>query len=168
MPSDDASQDALTLRTDLAPGDLGSLIHLHGVVYAREHGFDTTFEAYVAGPLAEFVRCRSERDRLWIAECGGRLAGCIAIVGISEEQAQLRWFLVDSSFRGLGLGKRLIREAIEFCKRSRYETVFLWTVSALTVAAQLYRSFGFEKVEERPAQQWGVRVIEEKYMLALK
>jgi hypothetical protein len=45
--------------------------------------------------------------------------------------------------------------------------VFLWTVSALTAAARLYRSFGFEKVEERLAQQWGVRVVEEKYRLAL-
>ena len=168
MQPDDPSPNVVTLRTDLLPGDLGRIIHLHGVVYAREHSFDTTFEAYVAGPLAEFVRSRSERDKLWIAECGDRLAGCIAIVGTSEAQAQLRWFLVDPSFRGLGLGKRLLCEAIEFCKRCGYDTVFLGTVSALTVAARLYRSFGFQKVEERPAQQWGVQVIEEKYVLALK
>jgi ribosomal protein S18 acetylase RimI-like enzyme len=168
MQPADPSQDVLTLRTDLAPGDLGSIIGLHGVVYAREYGFDNTFEAYVAGPLAEFVRCRTDRDRLWIAEREGRLVGCIAIVGTSHEQAQLRWFLVDPSVRGLGLGKKLLREAVEFCKHCSYETVFLWTVSALTVAARLYRSFGFEKVEERPSQKWGVGVVEEKYLLPLK
>ena len=167
MQPADALPDSVTLRTELAPGDLGRIIGLHGVVYAREYGFDTTFEAYVAGPLAEFVRCRSDRDRLWIAERGDRLVGCIAIVGTSREQAQLRWFLVDPSLRGLGLGKRLIHEAIEFCKRCSYETVFLWTVSALTVAARLYQSCGFQRIEERPAQQWGVQVVEEKYVLEL-
>ena len=160
-------QGAFTVRTTLAPGDLGSIVRLHGVVYAREYGFDETFEAYVAGPLAEFVRSHTDRDCLWIAERGDSLVGCIAIVGISEKEAQLRWFLVDPSARGLGLGNTLLHDAVAFCKRCQYRTVFLWTVSALTAAAQLYRSFGFEKVEERPAQQWGVRVVEEKYVLTL-
>lgn len=163
-----ASQKAITLRTSLAPGDLGSIIRMHGVIYAREYGFDPTFEAYVAGPLAEFARCCSDRNRLWIAEREDRIVGCVAIVGTSEKEAQLRWFLVDPSARGLGLGRWLLLEAVTFCERCSYGTVFLWTVSALTAAARLYRSFGFEKVEERPAQQWGVQVVEEKYALALR
>jgi ribosomal protein S18 acetylase RimI-like enzyme len=159
------SPAAVTLRHDLRPGDLGYLVYLHGTVYAREHGFDPTFEAYVAGPLAAFVRTRSERDRLWIAERGDRIVGCIAVVGTSAKEAQLRWFLVDPSARGLGLGKRLLREAVAFAKRCGYESIFLWTVSALTAAAHLYRSAGFEKVEERPGRQWGVEVVEERYVL---
>lgn len=168
MQPADASLDAVTIRTHLVPGDLGGIICLHGVVYAQEQGFDTTFEAYVAGPLAEFVRCRTDRERLWIAERGNRLVGCIAIVGTSDKEAQLRWFLVDPSARGFGLGRRLIQEAVEFCKHCGYGTVFLGTVSALTVAARLYRSFGFEKLEENPARQWGVQVVEQKYVLALE
>ncbi len=168
MQPADASLEVITLRTHLEPGDLGSIVRLHGVVYAQEYGFDTTFEAYVAGPLAEFIRCCTDRSRLWIAERGDHLVGCIAIVGTSEMEAQLRWFLVDPSARGLGLGRKLLQEAIAFCKCCGYRTVFLWTVSALTAAARLYRLVGFEKVEERPAQQWGAQVVEEKYVLALK
>ena len=89
-------------------------------------------------------------------------------MGISERHAQLRWFLVDPSARGQGLGRKLLQEAVAFCKCCGYGTVFLWTVNALTAAAQLYRLFGFEKVEERPTQQWGAQVVEEKYVLALK
>ncbi len=156
------------LRHDLRPGDLGMIVHLHGTIYAREYGFDPTFEAYVAGPLAEFVRTRTERDRLWIAERGGRIIGCIAIVGVSEKEAQLRWYLVDPSARGLGLGKKLLHEAVTFCKRCGYESVFLWTVSALTAAASLYQSAGFKKVEEKPGTHWGVEVVEERYVLRLE
>jgi hypothetical protein len=71
------------LRHNLKPGDLGSLVYLHGMIYAREYGFDPTFEAYVAGPLAQFVLARIDRDRLWIAERGERIVGCIAIIGVS-------------------------------------------------------------------------------------
>ncbi len=162
-PSESAA--AFALRHELKPGDLGQIVYLHGTVYAREYGFDPTFEAYVAGPLAEFVRARTGRDRLWIAERGERIVGCIAMVGTSEKEAQLRWFLVDPSARGLGLGKRLLHEAVTFGKRCGYESIFLWTVSALTAAAQLYRSIGFEKIEERPGKQWGVQVVEERYVL---
>jgi GNAT superfamily N-acetyltransferase len=155
------------LRNDLRPGDVGMIVHLHGVIYAREYGFDPTFEAYVAGPLSEFVLSRTARDRIWIAEREGRIVGCIAIVGTSEKEAQLRWYLVDPSARGRGLGRRLLHEAVGFSKECGYESVFLWTVSALTTAAQLYRSAGFQKVEANPGRRWGVEVVEEKYMLKL-
>lgn len=168
MRKTDASPDsevAVTLRTDLRPGDIGYIIYLHGVVYAREYGFDHTFEAYVAGPLSEFARAASVRERLWIAEWDGRIVGCVAIVASSPQVAQLRWFLVDPDARGIGVGKRLLGEAIAFSKQSGYESITLWTVSALNAAAHLYQSFGFKKVEEKPGTQWGVDVVEEKYEL---
>lgn len=162
-----ASNTPVAIRTDLRPGDLGAIVSLHGKVYAWEYGFDPTFEAYVAGPLAEFVQSPQKRDRLWIAEQGDRLVGCVAVVGTSETAAQLRWFLVDPSARGQGLGRRLLRDAVGFSRNSGYESIFLWTVSALTTAAHLYQSFGFLKTEEKPGKLWGVDVIEEKYTLAL-
>lgn len=157
-----------TLRQDLKPGDLGSIVHLHGTIYAREYGFDPTFEAYVAGPMSEFVCSRTDRERLWIVEREGRIVGCIAIVCASASEAQLRWFLVDPSARGMGLGKKLLNEAVEFSRRADYESIFLRTVSALTAAARLYRSVGFEKVEQQPRRLWGVEVVEEKYVLKFR
>ena len=155
------------LRTELRPGDIGSVVRLHGIVYAREHGFDHTFEAYVAGPLAEFARSASSRERLWIAEEGGEIAGCIGIVASTPVVAQLRWFLVDPSARGTGLGRRLLNEAVAFSMACGYHSIVLWTVSALTAAAHLYDAAGFIKVEEVPGRRWGADVIEEKYELEL-
>src|SRR5919202_2340160 len=149
MP-DEAAVGLVDVRTTLKPGDVGSVIRLHGVLYAKEYGFDHTFEAYVAAPLAKLVQSPGPNERIWIAERNGALAGCVAIVASTTDVAQLRWFLVDPSCRGTGLGKRLLSDAIEFCRACGYESIVLWTVSGLPAAAHLYRAAGFEKVEEKP------------------
>ena len=141
---------------------------MHGAIYAREHGFDPTFEAYVAGPLSASALAASPRERVWIAERGTTIVGCVAIVAASEDVAQLRWFLVDPSARGAGLGTMLLDTAIGFARERGYASVILWTVSALAGAARLYLAAGFEKVEELAARRWGVEVVEEKHVLRLR
>ena len=70
------------IRHHIKPGDIGYLIYLHGILYAKECGYGQTFEAYVAGGLAEFVQSFSpDKDRIWLAEIKGRIIGSIAIVG---------------------------------------------------------------------------------------
>jgi GNAT superfamily N-acetyltransferase len=154
-----------TFRGTLRPGDLGTIVHLHGTLYAREYGFDASFEAYVAGPLSELVLRGSSRERLWIAERDGKFLGCVAIVDASDDIAQLRFYLVVPEARGTGIGRRLLEEAVAFARDEGYVSIFLWTVSALEAAAHLYRAAGFVKVEEVPGTPWGVPVVEEKYVL---
>jgi ribosomal protein S18 acetylase RimI-like enzyme len=167
MGTDSDAQSPVTLRTALRPGDLGEVVRLHGTSYARERGFDPTFEAYVAAPLAEFVRRGAARERLWLAEQGGRLVGCVAVVAAGPQAAQLRWLLVDAPARGRGLGRRLLHEALAFCRACGYAEVLLWTESALTAAARLYRAAGFRQTEERPGRLWGVELVEQKFELRL-
>ena len=156
-------QPSVSIRTTLSPGDLGAIVSMHGILYAREHGFDATFEAYVAGPLADFVRAGSQRECLWIAERGGQIVGSVAIVAAATDVAQLRWFLVDPTVRGVGLGKQLLDAAIAFSQQHGYRSIILWTVSALTTAAHLYGRAGFTKTESHPRRLWSVDVVEEKY-----
>ena len=156
---------AFALRHDLRPGDLGALVSLHGTVYARECGFDSTFEAHIARHLGEFVQARTDCDQLWIAEWEGRLAGSIAIVSHSERDAQLCWLLVEPSARSLGLGRRLLHTAVAFCRRYQYEYVFLQSFRVMTAASHLFRSIGFEKAGEWPSERWDVAVVEELYVL---
>lgn len=158
---------AIALRHTLRPGDVGAVVSMHGLLYAREYDFDATFEAYVASPLAEFVMRQSPRERLWLAERDETVVGSIAIVGESEHVAQLRWFLVAPEVRGTGLGTRLIEEALAFSRDASYGSVILWTISALHTAAHVYQSAGFSRVESRPGRRWGVDVVEEKYRLTL-
>jgi len=149
----------------LKPGDIGSLSYLHGVLYAKEYGWDHTFEAYVAGPLAEFAKSQTPRGRIWIVEESEKVLGSVAIVEVSNEVAQLRWLLLHPKLRGQGIGRMLMREAISFCKAQGYTKVFLWTVSALTAAAKLYDEFGFHISEEMISEIWGTTVTEQRYEL---
>lgn len=159
----------VTIRHDLRPGDLGRVTAQHGVLYAAEYSFDHTFEAYVAETLGEFGRtARPGRDRLWLAERDGRLAGSIGIVGREGGAAQLRWFLVAPEARGRGLGRRLVEEALAFCRAAGYRSVFLWTVNPLTAAARQYTAAGFRPTEEKDLQaMWGTTLAEQRYDLSL-
>jgi ribosomal protein S18 acetylase RimI-like enzyme len=166
----------VTLRSDLRPGDIGRIVYLHGRIYSREYGYDHTFETYVAAPLSKFADSPSPRERLWIAERGERIVGCVAIVSAAPDEsnvdeavdvAQLRWFLVRPDSRGAGIGRRLLNEAVHFSKAAGYGSIVLWTVSALEAAAHLYRSAGFRKIEEKAGRPWGVDVVEEKYEMII-
>jgi ribosomal protein S18 acetylase RimI-like enzyme len=155
-----------TLRHSLTPGDIGYLTYLHGIVYAREFGYDTTFEAYVAGGLAEFVESFDpKKDRVWLVEAKHRIVGSIAIVGRSRRRAQLRWFFVHPDYRGHGIGRKLLREALQFSGKRKYRTVFLWTTSELDIARHLYRDLGFKKTQEKAHRIWGKALKEEKYSM---
>ena len=158
----------VSIRHDLRPGDVGYMTYLHGTLYAPEQGWDHTFDAYVAIPLAEFAKSKSPRERIWIVEKEGRIIGSAAIVKFSEKEAQLRWLLLHPEVRGRGLGRRLVEDALDFCRDVGYSSVFLWTVNTLPIAAQLYQSVGFKQTDELTHELWGSTVTVVRYELALK
>jgi GNAT superfamily N-acetyltransferase len=157
----------VTIRNEFRPGDAGRLIALHGLLYAEEYGFDQTFEAYVAKPLAEFMLTRTRRERIWLVDLDEVLTGCLAIVRHGDTDAQLRWYLLHPDLRGKGLGTKLVEDAVAFCREQGYKRIFLWTVSALTAAARVYVKTGFQLTEEHTHEMWGCMVTEQRYDLIL-
>jgi len=156
------------IRHHFKSGDIGYLAYLHGILYAKEYEYDLTFEAYVACGLGEFVQSfNPNKDRIWLVETDDRVIASLAIVEHSKLEAQLRWFLVHPDYRGLGIGKELLSEAIQFCKERKCKMIFLWTISELVAAGHLYSSFGFRKTEEKMHEIWGKSVKEERYDLHL-
>ncbi len=158
----------MQIRTNIRPGDIGAIVHLHGTLYAQEYGLDYTFEGYVAAGMGEFAKAFDERrDFLAVAEVDGRIIGAIAIVGLEDQTAQLRWFLLHPDARGRGLGRKLIYEALTFCRARGFRNVFLWTISELTAAAHLYKEAGFHRTEQTTHEIWGAIRTEERYDLTL-
>jgi len=159
---------SVAIRHELKPGDIGYLIFLHGILYAKENNLDYTLEAYVAEPLAKFIKSHSARERIWIVETDSGIKGSIAVVEHSKEKAQLRWLLIDPDLRGYGVGRILVEDAVRFCRDSNYSSIFLWTISALKPAAKLYDSVGFELTKEKKHEMWGALVTEQRYDLNLR
>lgn len=159
--------EGIIFRNIILPGDIGYLIHLHGDLYAKEKGYNLEFEAYVCKTFYEFVASYSPaKDRLFLATEGGRIVGAVAILGAGR-LAQLRWFLVHPDYRGRGLGRKLITDALEFCREKRFQTVYLMTTSMQTSAIALYKQMGFRKTGEKLLQLWGQQLYEQRYDMDL-
>jgi GNAT superfamily N-acetyltransferase len=151
------------------PGDLGWAIMAHGEVYAQEYGWNSEFEALVARIVADYAAGRDpEREAAWIAEAGGRRAGCVFVVAKDADTAQLRILLVEPAARGLQLGRRLVGEAIEFARRAGYRRMMLWTNHPLVAARHIYLSAGFRLVSEEPHHSFGADLTGQVYQLDLR
>lgn len=172
-PAADPGPIRFTLRP-FQKSDLDWVIDRHDRLYTEEQGFDDTFRPYVEGPVYDFgASAIPEKENLWVAEAWkgigseGIRAGMIAIVRVGDTAAQLRWYLVEPEFRGLGLGRTMMRTALEFTKAAGYDKVFLWTVSQLDAARHLYTEFGFQITEVETHEIWGMLQTEERWELAL-
>ena len=148
-------------------GDIGFVAHLHGRLYDQTYQFGRMFEYYVMKGLTEFM-LHTDGGELWVAEVDGEIVGSIAITKSSDTVAQLRWFILDETYQGMGIGKKLMKTALNFCKQNQYSHVFLWTVSTLNAARHLYEKYHFRITEEKPNEEWtGTVLIEERWDLKL-
>jgi len=144
----------IEIRDELRAGDLGRIIALHGKCYSALPGFGIAFEAFVARTLAEYVLETGANGRIWMAEQDRELVGCTAIVLRDNQQAQLRWVLVDQSARGAGLGKELVSRALKFARDNACSRVILETTDGLPESQALYENLGFAVTANSEEELW--------------
>lgn len=149
------------------PGVIARVTEMHALFYARTVGFGRRFETVIAGGLADFCeRIDSPVNALWTALRNDDVVGSIAIDGedLGGGVAHLRWFIVDDGVRGGGVGRKLMSEAMNFVDERGFAETHLWTFDGLPAARKLYESHGFRLVEERPGDQWGREVMEQRFV----
>ena len=153
---------------DPRPGDMGWVVQSHGELYAREYGFDSSFEALVAEIAAKFLSSfDASRERCWIADIEGTQVGSVFLVRQTDDVAKLRLLLVDPAGRGQGLGRRLVGECVSFARACGYRKITLWTQSILLAARKIYQNAGFVLVATEPHRGFGQSLIGETWELEL-
>jgi GNAT superfamily N-acetyltransferase len=145
---------------DPQAGDMGWVVRQQAVLYTREYGWNSEFEALVAEIVAKYLRDYDpSAERCWIAEKDGKAVGSVFVVRHDAETAQLRMLYVDASARGLGIGHRLVDECLRFARGVGYKRMMLWTNDILTDARKIYEKAGFTLVEEEAHHSFGKDLV---------
>jgi GNAT superfamily N-acetyltransferase len=155
--------DDISIRTELRPGDIGYVIYMHGYLYYKEYNYGLQFESYVAKGLCEFYeRYNPERNRIWACEDHDRMIGFLLLMDRGQA-AQLRYFLIEPEYRGIGLGSKLMNRYMDFLHECGYQKSYLWTTHELSTAAFLYKRHGFTLTEEKESTAFGKPLREQRY-----
>jgi DNA-binding MarR family transcriptional regulator/GNAT superfamily N-acetyltransferase len=158
----ESPRERLVVLRDLLPGEIGWVVQRHGALYDQEYGWDDTFEAMVAGIMAEYAAAHDpRREAAWIAEVDGSPVGCIMCVRDDDTTARLRVLLVEPDARGMGVGSRLVDECLRFAKRAGYRRIVLLTYDALADARRIYQRAGFQLATEEKTHAYGRDLVEQ-------
>ena len=162
--------DDYQLRTH-RPGDLGWIVHRHGVLYHQEQGWNQNLEAVVAKAVSEFLFDPDERKCCLVAERDGEILGSVMLMRDERYEegdvARLRLLLVEPAARGLGLGRRLVQEVIRFCREAGYRKITLFTDQRLETARRLYAGHGFQMTKSESHTRFGPDCVGETWELEL-
>ncbi len=115
--------------------------------YAASLSFDLDFQGFetelsdLPGPYAP------PRGALLVARAGVEPAGCAALRALDDGVGELKRLYVRPSARGLGIGRRLVEEAISLAAELGYRRLRLDTTPEMAAAHELYRSLGFREIE---------------------
>ena len=147
------------------PGDLGWVVHRQAILYAREYGWDSSYETLVSGIVAKFSNRPGEQ--CWIAELNGAPVGAVFVVRENDEIARLRMLHVEASARGHGLGRLLVDTCISFARGAGYKTLQLWTNDVLVSARRIYQAAGFKLTKEEKHHSFGKDLVGQTWELEL-
>ncbi len=80
----------------------------------------------------------------WVAvDSSDRVVGTCGVFPVTAGDMELRKMYLRADFRGRGVGKRLLDEAIAWCRARGAKRVVLDTIDQMTGAIALYEANGF-------------------------
>ncbi|ARC92398.1 MarR family transcriptional regulator [Vibrio coralliilyticus] len=149
-------------------GDMGWITHRQGLLYKNEYQWDWRFEALVSQIVGDFViNYNPEFERCWVAEMDGEVVGSVFIVRQDDTTAKLRLLYVEEAARGLGLGRKLVDECVQFSREKGYKRIEFWTNSVLVSARRIYEAAGFKLIKEEPHHSFGQDLVGQTWALDL-
>ncbi len=126
--------------------------------YAAGLGIDLGFEGFeeevrsLPGPYA------APEGVLLLVRRASEPVGCAGVRPFGPGRCELKRLYLRPTIRGHGLGRRLVRRALEFAEGAGYVTMWLDTLPSMVEALALYQSMGFVEVPQyRPNPIPGTR-----------
>ncbi|MEO0546578.1 MAG: GNAT family N-acetyltransferase [Pseudomonadota bacterium] len=156
------------------PGSLGRIIEMHGAYYARKWELGHEFETTVAAGLSEFAtRFQTGSDLVLLGLIDGRVCTSLILdlhdpAGATwfndDQSAHLRYFIVDDTVRGTGLGTILLDQAMAHVDELCEGRCWLTTFAGLDAARRAYERLGFVLMHETTGTTWGRPLTEQVFV----
>lgn len=153
--SDAPKQEPVILREPRA-GEYGWLVYRQAQWFAAEHGWDRSFEGWLARVVADCIeRNDAVRERFWVAEQDGMVVGAACLVALSTTVAAVRMLWVEPDMQRLGIGRQLLDECVLLARRAGYTKLTLMTASTLAPARRLCKRVGFRLAGTAAERRFG-------------
>ena len=86
--------------------------------------------------------------KIFFAESAGNIIGTVALMPTKNKLVfELTKMAVKPEYRNKGIGKKLLRKCIDYCKSNNYSSIILYSNKKLNNAIHLYRNFGFKEIK---------------------
>lgn len=125
-------------------GDISHVVNHAIASAAEEFGLADADEVILLGAVADFLaHFDAERDCSWMAEREGVVVGSVLVRRVDESSARIVLLHVESRARGIGIGRRLIAEAVAFATRAGYASIEIELRDEMKTARFLVHAAGF-------------------------
>ncbi len=149
-------------------GEVSQVAARQSILYAASHGWGRELETLEAETTATFLRrFKPDRERCWVADLAGVMAGAVFLTDEGSGVARLRLLHVEPFARRRGIGDALVRACVGFAREKGYDLVTLWTHTVLDAARRIYADHGFECVATEVHYEFGEPVQGETWRLIL-
>jgi putative acetyltransferase len=127
------------------PGDAAAFRRLNEEWITRFFRIEPKEAPVLADPQTTIL---DAGGRIFFATASERCVGCCALIRLNDKEFEVAKMAVEPSYQGAGIGRRLLRRAIEEGRNAGTQRLYLETNHALTPAIRLYESVGFKHIPD--------------------
>jgi len=130
------------------PRDIDACVRLLHLLFSQEHEFVPDSSKQVAG--LEMIIGNPSTGTVFVCEAEGRIVGMVALLSLvstalGKKVAMLEDMIVETDFRGQGIGSQLLDYACNWANENGYGRITLLTDGDNEAAHHFYETHGFSR-----------------------